>query len=77
MPLPVVVAAALKFIGQAVASAAAAKGVDAAIPKKSIVPTQDIPQSQAMDLNALVGQRQGQQSQLPKIQLQNRLPRPY
>ena len=69
--------AALKFIGSAVATAAAGKAVDMAVPKKGIVPTGAVPDAPAMDLNSLVGQQQKQPSKLPQPSLQNRLPRPY
>lgn len=75
------VLAAMKFIGQAVASAAAAKAVDSAVPKKGIVPVGQAPESNvnSMDLQQLISGQQQHQPQLPQqsLQLQNRLPRPY
>ena len=72
------VLAAMKFIGSAIATAAAAKAVDSAVPKKGIVPVGEPPATgQGMDLQALVGSQQ-RPSMLPKqnLQLSNRLPRP-
>lgn len=72
------VMAALKFVGQALATAGAQQAVSAAVPKTSVVPTGAVPDAGGMDLNALVQQpQQAGGSQLPKLQLQNRLPRPY
>lgn len=74
-----IVMAALAFLGKAAATAAAAKGIDMAIPKKGIIPTQDIPGGNNMDLNSLLAKPQQSQSQLPQqnLQLSNRLPRSY
>jgi predicted lipoprotein with Yx(FWY)xxD motif len=74
---PATIAMALKFIGGAIASAAAQQGVAAAMPKTSVTPVGAMPDAGGMDLNALVQKPQQQQSQLPSLQLQNRLPRPY
>ena len=72
------VAAALKYIASAVASAAVAKGVDAASPKTSVNPVGDAPALDSFDLQQLISEQQ-RPSQLPeqRLQLQNRLPRPY
>lgn len=53
------------------------QSASAATPKNSIVPVGQVPDG--MDLQSLVAQPQPQQSQgqLPKLQLSNRLPRPY
>lgn len=69
---------AMLFV-KAAASAAAAKGVDALTPKTGMTTPGQTPQDTGMDLNALVSQAQAHQSELPKLQLQNRLPRqtPY
>jgi len=70
------VVAALAFIGKTLATAAAAKGIDMAIPKHGLVPTQETPNGGGdMDLSALLAKPQQSQTELPKLQLQNRLPR--
>lgn len=74
---PATIMAAVKFIGQALATAGASQAVASAVPKTSINPAGAVPDSGDMDLNKLVGGQQQQQSMLPKLQLQNRLPRPY
>ena len=52
-------------------------GVSQAMPKKGMTQPGQIPQlgEQPVDFNALVGPQQQQPSQLPKLQLQSRLPR--
>jgi hypothetical protein len=52
-------------------------GASAAMPKRGMTQPGQIPQlgEQPVDFNALVGPQQQQPSQLPKLQLQSRLPR--
>lgn len=69
---------AMLFV-KAAASAAASKAVASALPQNGMTTPGQSPSEQPMDLSALLSSAQQQQAkqELPKLQLQNRLPRQY
>lgn len=77
--IPQLLALAAQYIAPAIASSAVGGAINAAMPKKGMTTPGQAPSMDQMDFNSLLAQPQQAQAQnsLPKLQLQNRLPRGY